>query len=442
MNDDFMDIEQALEHLGVPDDINDITGTLPGPDPKATERIKHRAMQWVQSETTGKPAPRPRHSRSRYATAVAVAALLLVVLGIGPNNIVAAMNRLLLYVPGFGIHSTENVNLVAPNPVRAERAGVKIDINGVMADGKGTSVMAYVEGEIPDINSSYLLDPSGQRYPYQGGNMSTAGSGTFQNYWAWYKALPVNVKQVALVIPGLSNWTINIPLAPAADLKATDKFGPSVTVNNVTVFGQATDFTDETKISLLVQSLRGGVLQSIEHPALNGLDGKPYPLTNQPAGFIGSGLSYFSTSPSAGERLTVIIPSLILQQDVDGSAVVPVPDNDSPLTLNQTLNLGPWNLKLTRVQAINQDGNAWLRVYVASDVVDGAIINSLLSKLMVNGKTVDSAGSEFDESTGGIKWFEIPFPTGKKSVKVTVGQINVLVNGPWQIEMPVAHGFD
>lgn len=433
-----MDIEEALERLAVPDDITEFNKACsPSPDPESIERIKHRTIQMVQAEMN-----KPKRNRLKlwHVTAAAVAAILLLILGIGPNNVAAAVNRLLLYIPGFGIHTSQNVNLVAPNPVRAEKDGVKIDINGVLADSKGTSLMAYVEGEIPDIKSSYLVDLSGTRYPYQSGMMSTAGN--FQNYWAWYKALPANVKQAALVIPSLSNWTIDIPLTTTTGLDTADNFGPSVTVNNVTVSAQSLSFPDETKVTLLVQSLRGGVLQSIKDAALVDTDGKAYPLNHQAAGYVGNGLMYYSTSPNIGDKLKVTISSLNLLQDVHASTSIPVPKKNSPLSLNQSFILGTWNLKLTKAEVVSQNNKDWLRIYVAPDFVDGAIINGMISQLSVNGKPIDAAMSEFDESTGGIKWLQIPYPTGEKSIKVTVENIDILVNGPWKLEIPVKPGFN
>jgi len=133
MTDNHMDIEEALKRLGVPDDIAEVTQMFTsGPDQTSIERMKQRTMQLAQSDPINNKQKR-NHRKLWYAPAVAVAAIFLVViLSIGPNNVIAAVNSLLLYIPGFGIHSTENVNLVATNPVRAEREGVKIDINGII----------------------------------------------------------------------------------------------------------------------------------------------------------------------------------------------------------------------------------------------------------------------------------------------------------------------
>ncbi|MDR3602927.1 MAG: hypothetical protein P4L49_21030 [Desulfosporosinus sp.] len=435
MTDNFTDIEEALERLCVPDDIMEFAQTNSSePTEESIERIRHRTLQLAQ---TGLKKPKQSRIKLWQAITVSVAAILLLVLGSGPNNIAEALNRLLFYIPGFGIHSTENVSLVVPNPVRVEKDGVKIDINGVLADDKGTSVMAYVESAIPDMNTSYLEDMTGKRYSYQSGNMCTAGN--FGNYWAWYKPLPSNVNQVTLVIPSLSNWAINIPLSNTANLNPVEKFGPSVTVNNVTVAGQATKFSDETKVTFLVQSLRGGILQMIENPVLTGSDGKPYQLNCQPSGFMGSGLSYFSTSLNVGDKLTVNMPSLILQQDVHGSIVIPTPENNSALTLNQSLNLGSWTLKLTKSEIISDNNGISLRIYVEPDIHNGATINTL-DQLTIDGRMV-SWSSKFNQNTGGMEWLQVPYPTGGKDMKITVEKINILVNGPWKIEIPVIPGF-
>lgn len=442
VTEDQMDIEVEIQRLGVPDDIAEVTQTFTlGPDQTSIERIKQRTMQLIQSDPTNAKQKR-NHLKLRYTAALAVASILLVViLSIGPNSVMAAVNKLLLYIPGFGIHSVENVNLVASNPVRAEREGVKMDINGLLADSNGTSLVAYVEGSIPDINSSYLMDLSGKRYPSKGGSFVTAGPGprtmTIQNLLSSYTALPANVRQVALVFPSLSNWTINIPLEAASSMNVAEKFGPSVKANGVIVSAQAASFTDETKVTLLVQSLRGGMFLSTNKPVLTGSNSETHPVNIQPS-FGGSGLSYYSTDSHVGSTVTVEIPSLILIQDVQGSIDIPVPAKDSSLTLNLLLKLDSWDLKLTRAEFVNQNGD-WLRVYVEPNSLEGASVNTL-NRFKIDGNE-DSSISEFDKTTGSMKWFEIPYPQGSKSVSIAVQQIYVQVDGPWKINIPVKPGF-
>ncbi|CAA7602293.1 Hypothetical protein DEACI_2967 [Acididesulfobacillus acetoxydans] len=219
MDESQMDIEKVLQRLRVPDDIDDLMEVTENlsvdPDPARVERIKERTLRRVCSEPGNDlcelgrercEALKKRHYVKWWYVTAAAAAILLVILSTGPNNVIAAVNSMLSYIPGFGLHSTDKVNLVAVYPVRAERAGVKIDINGVLADRKGTSVMAYVQGGLPDMRSSYLVDSAGRRYPYRGGPIGQAGAGTgaCENLWAGYTVLPANIREVALVIPSLS----------------------------------------------------------------------------------------------------------------------------------------------------------------------------------------------------------------------------------------------
>lgn len=436
MTNEFLDIDKALEQLGLPDDFIEVTGTPEdGPDRQTTERIKQRTLQMAQSNLI-EHKPRSKRRKVWYTSAVAVAVFLLLIGVVGPNNVRAAVNRLLLYIPGFGVQSTENVNFFAPTLVRAERSGVKIDIRGLLADTKGTSLIAYVEGGILEVNSSYLVDESGEHYLYQSGHEGEAGN--IQILGVQYMPLPASVKQVALVIPSMSNWTISIPLSSTTNINFAEKFGPSATTNNVTVSAQATGFRDETKVILLVQSLRGGIPFSVGKSGLTSNDGKTYSLNPQP-GFFGSGLIYLSTSKNIGDTVTISIPDLLLQQEVNGRATVPVPQKTSPLNLNQTLHLGALDLNLTKAEIVEENGTTNLRIYVQPSVIQGGIINSL-DQLKINGEMV-SWSSRFDPSTGGLEWFQIPVPKGAKSVRINIGQIKVQVKGPWEIKLPVAPGF-
>ncbi|MDQ7093188.1 hypothetical protein REC12_06260 [Desulfosporosinus sp. PR] len=440
MTDNFTDSKEALERLIIPDDITEfIESYSQSPNQEALARIEHRTLRMVQSE----PNVSRRCRFKLWQVMAAAAAIILLFAGIGPNSIAGAVNRLLVFIPGFGISSSQNVNLFAPNPVRAEKDGIKIDINGVLADSKGTSLMAYAEGGTVDLNSSYLLDSAGVRYPYQSGNMVVTGSGNtrVQTNWAWYKALPADLKQVALVVPSLSDWTINIPLTAGKDSDTAENFGPAVTVNNVTVAAQSSSFPDETKVTLLVQSLRGGVPEAIEGATVENANGSKSYLLKSQAGYVGSGLIYFSTSPNLGDRLDVTIPSVSLLQDVHADITLPVPGKNSTAMLNNSLNLGTCSLTLTKAEALNQDNQDWLRIYITPDLVNGAIVNGMLNNLSVNGKAENCMG-EFDPSTGGIKWLQIPYPAGETSIKLTIGKIDVLVKGPWKLKVPVKQEFN
>lgn len=94
---------------------------------------------------------------------------------------------------------------------------------------------------------------------------------------------------------------------------------------------------------------------------------------------------------------------------------------------------------MIKAEVINQYEKKWLRVYVEPDSLDGATVNNL-GQLSFNG-SMDSWTSEFDKSTGSMKWFEIPVPKGDKSVEVTIQQVYVQVKGPWKMDLPVTSGF-
>lgn len=440
---DDLNMEKFWQKLGLPDDI--LEGGHIAPEslaPQAMERIRHSALQKIAAAENKDDSLAAREKKPkmkfRYIWAGVAAALLLALTIIGPQTVWAAANRLLVFIPGFGVQSGDDSTLFSPDLIRAEKAGVTLEIWGVLSDQKETEMKGFVRGYIPGIKNSYLIDESGQRYLYQRGCL-TEGEGTggsTQSFWINYQVLPANIRQITLVIPGQSDWKITIPLKPISDNDTVAKFGPAVTVNGVTVSGHVTGFAEETVVTLLAKNSTGSTLSDVGNNTLTLTDaaGKSHLLTQQPD-FLGSGLAYLSTEGKLTGPVAVKIPTLSFQQNVNQSFSIPVPSPGSPLTLNQSIQIAQFTMLLTKAEIVNEAGNVYLRVYVRTPDNNGSIINNF-QNIEVNG-TAESWSSQFDEITGGMKWFAIPLPKGTKA-SIKIGQITVRVNGPWELKIPVS----
>lgn len=294
----------------------------------------------------------------------------------------------------------------------------------------------FVKGHISGIADSYLIDESGRRYLYKGGSITEGEgtSGSTQNFWIGYQVLPSNIRQVSLVIPGVPEWKISIPLRPVSGDDSVANFGSSVTVNNVTVSGHVTGFADETAVTLLAENSTGSTLYEVGGSTLTDAAGKSHPLTPQP-GFLGSGLAYLSTDERLTGPVTLSIHFLDFQQDVRQSFSIPIPSPGTPLTLNQSVHIEQFNVVLTKAEVVNDYDADYLRLYVRTDDNNGSIINCF-RQIEING-AAESWSSQFNEITGGIKWFAIPLPKGKK-VSIQIGQISVRVKGPWELKIPLS----
>lgn len=161
----------------------------------------------------------------------ALAVLLLVLVAIGPQNAVAAIQKLIGYVPGIGfVEDPQQPRRVLPAPVVLERDGVTLTVEKALADETYTQIRIRVDG-VPQDKALFergwgeshqavlqLAGPEGEVLASSG---SISGAGDF--IWAEYTfpPLPAGVGEVILRlnrVPGLiagaapEDWAVNLPL--------------------------------------------------------------------------------------------------------------------------------------------------------------------------------------------------------------------------------------
>jgi hypothetical protein len=234
----------------------------------------------------------------------------------------------------------------------------------------------------------------------------------------------------------MSNWTIDIPLLSASDLTTADKSIASI--NGVAFTGQAFSYPGQTLVVLSAQSWRDGQVSGPEIPVVTDALGKTRTLDLQGGDFPGEP-TYLSIDQSIGNRITVTLPQVGLSQDVGGSTVVPVPQQASSISLDQTLWAGPWKLDMIKAEIVNEkgepDNSIGLRIYIrSSNTYKGATL-VLINKIAVNGDWTIWANEQ--RSPGGLITVEVPIPKQARRVKIDISQIEALVNGPWILELPV-----
>ncbi len=173
-------------------------------------------------------------------------ALVIAVAIIGPQRVLAEMQRLFSYLPGYGFVQSEQVRVLAA-PVEVRQGDVTLRIVNVISDGRLTTVQFTVTGLKPDIvdlpanstDRTYLVLPDGTRWTENGTSVKS-GMGELQAVLE-YPPLPAGVDQVTLVMSRLptlpagyapENWSIPLVLTEASSAPVTQRTGtlPAVLV--------------------------------------------------------------------------------------------------------------------------------------------------------------------------------------------------------------------
>jgi hypothetical protein len=172
-------------------------------------------------------------SRFAFALLVVVALLVVGLLGVGPEKALAALGRLLGYVPDVGFVEEGAVLRAIPEPVVQDREGVRLVVEKAVADAERTIILIEVNGlslvaansqgeAVPMGPQPSLRLPDGSTLdPGQGGG---EGWGSGYNERLVFPALPLEVEIVTLQIPRLrdmpagtapENWEIELRFVPA-----------------------------------------------------------------------------------------------------------------------------------------------------------------------------------------------------------------------------------
>jgi hypothetical protein len=216
------------------------------PSPEFLERVRHAAavppapepfvlgLRARLGERSAALRPR-RRLRARTAWGLALGAVLVAaaVLALGPQNIVAALQKILGYVPGIGFVQPGSIRVLS-EPVTVTRDSVTLTLEQIVADSDRTTVVYSVEGlSLAAANSDgeggpvciqaeMLRLPGGRELAADSGGGPGWGSG--YRSWLVFPAVPPDVYEGELNIPCLrdmppgkapENWNVPFRLKPA-----------------------------------------------------------------------------------------------------------------------------------------------------------------------------------------------------------------------------------
>lgn len=456
------------------------------------ERLTERPAQVLLGQHT--PArPRfalPRLNLRQPAWAVAFVILLVLataILAIGPQKVLAEVERLIGYLPGIGfVDDTERV-LILDGPVQVERDGVVVTIKNAVADGQSTRMDIHVEGVHSKVSDAHLDDssiprlllPTAEELSTGGGNSSSWHDLTHliatSDAQYSFAPLPENVDQVVLVmevLPGMArgetveNWRIPLRFRPPQKGDQLNQSPPvewrSATRGGMTlVLDRVSQTADSTFLRLRFESTDPRVrddgrwaFDNIFDHELTLIDqhGKQYPLTMETVpdrtGYI------FSTLPiPEGERLTIRLSQIDISTSFpqDDSAPGFTFDPGADMQLNQTwsldqdIRIGKYHLKLDSASLDPVEQNAFYAIDGEQVQLAGGLdfhfapqpgVTSMYLRCVQPVSCADGVGGfgkagEIFVNVLGLT----EFPNQPMTIKFS--EIRTTLQGPWEIHWEV-----
>jgi hypothetical protein len=200
---------------------------IPEPDHGFTQSLRSRLSEWASM-----PASQ-RSFRLRPAWGILLSLVLLLVLAVvivGPQRVAAEVQKLLSYIPGFGIVEKNAPLRVLEEPVSQTRDGITVTVKQAFLTSDKTTVTYTVEGVPWSALSHNENDPGcgvGSELRLPDGTLLklTGGGGTPMETTMDYPPIPANINQITFVLPciqetlpGLApeNWELPLRFVPAS----------------------------------------------------------------------------------------------------------------------------------------------------------------------------------------------------------------------------------
>ncbi len=477
-------------------DLCDVPAPLPSFVSRLERHLLERQAELALSEPVGVGQPLSRGFMQRHWRSAVIAlfvALLLALLVLGPQRVLAQVERWLGYVPGIGFVNLAETQAL-PNPVETTRDGITLRVDQVIAGRQRTQVListlGFSEGDLPWPNNAlqhpeftaFLLLPDGSRTEMTNCELRV-GAGKLE-----FPALPFGIHQVTLFVPRLplvsagtlpEDWRISLTLQavegdldpalfppPYRPLDAVDSHdGVTLQILDVAQTSAQTAIYYQVEWTNPSWELRPG-LSSERMPELRDDLGQVYwqspdlsasfmsvlaiPAADstQPAPSVSSyaGTLVFSPLSLYSKQATLRMDSLEFQVPAQASFSVdlgPNPQIGDSIPLDARLEIAGFLVHLNgaylREETIQkQDGTQERRPMLQFTLDPPEEQNGMyLSRFDLANPGVNSYGTVWQKPSIGTEMYEgqLEFPSGKIPVGLIELQVTgagVRVQGPWE----------
>ncbi|MBO8128534.1 MAG: hypothetical protein H0Z39_04950 [Peptococcaceae bacterium] len=431
---------KELNAAGMPEDLADwLDQEGPVPPAGSLNRIKERTMS---RSSCKKRMPFWYAFSIRVAAAVLILAVVFTIAA-GPQKVVAGIEGLLRYVPGFtaGISVEDGEEpgfLAAASPLVVESGKKRLEILGLCGNNEKTDLhirATNVWRIDARFEKPYLIDEDGAKLLTKSSHTYSGGNGPVEG-WFRFAPLPQDTSYVQLVIPGHEELTTRIYLVKGDSLAGLDEVGISASAQGITITA-VPELRDTELVTNLVFQLDhpkskvvsvGDYPRQKTLPVLKDDTGKVYELLENNTQNL-----RFAAVDAASDVLNLAIPALVIEEPGEARVKLPIPEEGASHVLNKSVSLGRSTFTITKVQTLNG------RVLQVNVDLGKPTLRTLIGFKVDPVSDHPSWGwmAKLDQQTGQILYFKI-YPDNLSEgneVELIFKKPTVQVDGPWTFEI-------
>ncbi len=389
--------------------------------------------------------------------------ILFVLLAVGPQRVLAAVQSLFSYLPGVGIVKNVDEVVVLSEPIQVERDGYTVTVENLVASRERTWLRIKVEGwrkssdfiSYPELQPAWpQLDPGNQQPLMANTSDFYVGDALYAEYQ--FSALPENTDEAVLLLPQLpqtlkgeapENWEFRLQLRPVEpqDLlpDAWARTWSSSTVNGVAMnLLQAVQDADGTYLTIRFDTpTLNGTLSPDWYSQLSLKDDKDaiYPV-NFVEGIGGRSAIFQTRSLNEGQEFKMKLARLLLVDEppLDGSApsflldLGPAPAIGQHWKLDQTLESGAFHVRV--VGATLQKGeDGYFRLTFDVERPDESVQDVMFrcSQPICYQSTTGAPGNKSGAMLHPVlELNNLP----ANPIPVELGGLSYSIEGPWEVD--------
>lgn len=212
-------------HLPVEEDLIAAAKSIHPSDDFSRELWQRMAVERLSEKTS-----RFSFKRTFRIAAFSLATLAIIIFAIGPQQVFAAINQLVGYIPGIGFFTNDSQTLYLPEPVTEQQGKAALTVKQAVDDQKLLVISYEITGlknyQPSDswacmYDSNEVLLPDGKKVHVTGGG--TSGEGDSLQSRVEFPALPEGVDHIKLLVSmpfpdpnctAPTEWSIDLPLGP------------------------------------------------------------------------------------------------------------------------------------------------------------------------------------------------------------------------------------
>ncbi|MBE4909757.1 hypothetical protein IMZ08_17120 [Bacillus luteolus] len=374
--------------------------------------------------------------KNRKILSASIAAILLFSATFFHTEVLAAVKKALQFVPGIGLVQEDDVPMeryILQNPVTMNVGNGIVVVNGLMVDEKMTIVEVEAK-RIPSKQTLSIINRDGHEIKLSDASTITSSGEWKATYW---HDGPINIsEEIQLVLGGNKKIVIPITLEKAKTYESLNDLGEVSSVRGVEIIAIPQRVEDKVRVSFVSQHPKDfridqyGIHQMYarEEKSLSVSDnkGREYAV-EQVSGFLDPSEFYFTLEKDDVERYVVEIPEIYVSYSDEKQVRLDIPEDEATLDVHFTLSEFP--VRLTKIKRIEDNK---VRLYVDVNFTEQT------NKLLHNFRIMElSHMAKMNEDSGEVLYFEFAIEPPKNKVKLTFGEPQVLIKGPWTFELPV-----